>query len=72
VKTFPIKKKTNTELFIDGKQGLYKLKGKRDQIKKITDLCAESKTEMTGIENAGMKTRQPVWNDLHYMEGKAN
>jgi len=26
---------------------------------------------MAGKENAGMKTRQPVWND-YYMEGKTN
>jgi len=26
---------------------------------------------MAGKETAGMKTRQPVWND-YYMEGKTN
>jgi len=33
--TFPIKKRINTELFIDGKQGLYI---QRDQIMKTSDL----------------------------------
>jgi len=34
VKTFPIKKRINTELFIDGKKGLYIEKVWREQIKK--------------------------------------
>jgi len=36
---------------------LIKVNGSR----KITDLFEEGRTEMAGKENAGMKTRQPVW-----------
>jgi len=40
---------------------------KKKQIKKISDLLEEGKTE-----TAGMKTRQPAWNDLLRKEGKTN
>jgi len=32
----------------------------------------EGKTETAVKVNAGMKTRQPVWHDLPYKEGKTN
>jgi len=35
------------------------------RIKKISDLLEEGKTEMVAKVNAGMKTKQPVWNDLY-------
>jgi len=35
------------------------------------DLFEEGRTEMAG-KKCGMKTRQPVWNDLRYIEGKTN
>jgi len=38
----------------------------------ITDFLEESKTETSGKVNAEMKTQQPVWNNLLYMEGKTN
>jgi len=38
METFPIKKRINTELFIDGKQGLYIQKAR---IKKLSDLLRE-------------------------------
>jgi len=38
--------------------------------KKITDFLEEGKTEMAGKVNAGMKTWQPVWNDLLVHERK--
>jgi len=44
----------------------------REWIKKISDLSEEGETERAGKVNAGIKTHQPVWNDLHFMEGKAN
>jgi len=50
-----------------GNRGFMYKREKGDRIKKITDLFEEGRTEM-----AGMKTRQLVWNDLHYMEGKKN
>jgi len=68
----------NTELFIDGNKGLFMHKVdietdlenimiRTNGSRKITDLLEEGKNETA---NAGMKTRQPVWNDLLYMEGK--
>jgi len=58
VKIFPIKKRINTELFIDGKQGLYKQKKRRVCIKKISDLSEEGKPKWQEIkcrnENAGL------------------
>jgi len=73
--TFPIKKRINTELFIDVTKGLYihNVDKETDQenipirinwSKKITDLLEEGKIETAVKVNAGMKTRQPVWNDL--------
>jgi len=59
--TLPIKKRINTELFIDRKKGF---SYKREII--IADLLGEGKAETAG------KQGQPVWNDLHYMEGKTN
>jgi len=44
---------------------------KSDQ-EKITDLAKEGKTEIAIKVNAGMKTRQLVWNDLLYKEGEIN
>jgi len=68
VMTFPIKKRINTELFIDKKQGLYiHMEGKetdqeniliRHVSGKITDLLEEGKNETVGKVNAGMKTRR--------------
>jgi len=83
VMTFPINKRINTELFIDGNQGLFiqnveketdqeKVLIRKNRSKKTTDHLEEGKTEMAGKVNAGMKTRQAVWNDLLYMKGKAN
>jgi len=43
--TFPTKKRINTELFIDRQQGLYKHKGDKERIKKITDLFEYGRTE---------------------------
>jgi len=37
-----------------------------------SDISEEAETETAGKVNAGMKMRHPVWNDFHYMEGKAN
>jgi len=34
VKTFPIRKRVYTEMYMDGKKGLYIQKVRRDQIKK--------------------------------------
>jgi len=81
--TFPIKKRISTELFINRKQALYTYKRDKERIMRnilikinvsriITDLFKEGRTETAGKENVGMKTRQPVWNDLHFTEGKAN
>jgi len=40
--------------------------------KKITHLMEEGKTEKAVEVNAGMKTLQPIWNDLLYLKGKTN
>jgi len=69
------------ELVIDGNKGLYILKGdkesdqenvliRKNRSKKITDLLEEGKTETVGKVNAGIKTQQPVWNDLFVHERK--
>jgi len=47
-------------------------KGDKEWINKITNLLEEGKTETAGKTNAGMKTRQPDWNDLHYVERMTN
>jgi len=80
--TFPIKKKINTELFIDRNEWLYIQREDketdqeniliREWIKKISNLSEEGETETAGKVNARMNTWQPVWNNLHYMEGKTN
>jgi len=72
VKTFPIKKRINAELFIYMKQGLFIQKGDKERMKKIMNLLEEGRTETAGKENAVMKSMQPVWNDLHYTDGKTN
>jgi len=41
--TFPIKKRSNTELSIDRNEGLYVQKGDKERIKKISDLLEEGK-----------------------------
>jgi len=46
--TFPIKKRINTELFIDRNKGLYIWKGDNEMNQEITDLPEESKTEKAG------------------------
>jgi len=43
--TFPIKKRINTELFVDGNICKWEI---RKQINKIADLLEESKTETGG------------------------
>jgi len=60
VKTFPIKKRINTELFIEVGALLTKVKegsDKEDQIKKISDLSEEGKilsgNNCSGGENRG-------------------
>jgi len=53
-------KETDQETFLDKKTGS----------KKITDFLERGKTETAGKVNVGMKTWQPVWNDLHYCERK--
>jgi len=70
VKTFPIKKRTNNELFIDGKQGLYTQIKRRVRIR-MSDLSEEGEPKQRDII-CGMKIQEPVWNDLHFMEGKTN
>jgi len=67
--TFPIKKRINTDQFIDS--FIYKREVKK-RIKKISDLLEEGKTVTARKVNAGMKTWHPIWNRLHYMEGKTN
>jgi len=69
VRTIPIKKRSNTELFIDRKQWLFIQKGdKETDYEKLSDLIKEDK-----VKSSGMKTLwQPVWNDLHRMEGKTS
>jgi len=73
--TFPIEKRINTELFIDENEGLHihrvdketdqeNILIRKNRSKKIIDLLEEGKTEMPGKINVGMKTQQPVWNDL--------
>jgi len=49
--TFPIKKRINSELFIDRKQGFIYKREIKKWIMKISDLLEEGKTE-----TAGMKT----------------
>jgi len=44
----------------------------KNRIKKISHPLEEGKTEPSGKANPRMKTRQHVWNDLNYMEGKTN
>jgi len=46
-------------------------KDQKDQIKKITDFLEEGKLKWQE-RKCGMKTKKPVWNDLHYIEGKTN
>jgi len=53
---------------MDRENNLLRKNGSR----KITDLLEEGKTETTVKENAGMKTWQAVWSDLHYAKGKTN
>jgi len=57
---------------LKGNKGFIYKRDIKKQIKKISDLLEEGKTEKAGKVNAGMKTMQPVWNNLHYMEGKTN
>jgi len=56
--TFPIKKRINAELFIDGKQGLYIQNGNEE---KDSDLIEEGNWNKQEWE----RLRQPDWNDLH-------
>jgi len=51
-----------------GNRGFICKRDKKDRIKKITDFFEEGRTEIAVKE----KTRQPVWNDLHYTEGKTS
>jgi len=58
--TFLFKKR----IMIGNRGFIYKREVKK-RIKKISDLFKEGKTETTGKVNAGMKSWQPVWNDVH-------
>jgi len=55
VMTFPIKKRINTELFIDKKQGVYIQKGGKEMDQETSDLTGEGKLKrwenLSGIEN---------------------
>jgi len=46
--TIPIKKRINTELFIDGKHGLYLQNGIKRRIKQISNLIEEGKLKKAG------------------------
>jgi len=67
VKTFPVKKRINTELFINGKEGLFtKVKEGLDQtelIKKISDLLEEGRI-LAGNKWAGVKTAAACLGEL--------
>jgi len=54
VKNFPIKKRINTELFIDGKKGLYKQKVRRDWIRRIKQWQTSEKR----VAKNGAKVKQ--------------
>jgi len=53
------------------KRGLYIQKEKKGSDEENNGPVRRGWTEMAG-KKTGMKTRQPDWNDLHYMEGKTN
>jgi len=48
VMAFPIKKRINTELFIDSNKGLFIQKGDKEWINNISDLLEEGETKMAG------------------------
>jgi len=76
VVTFPIKKRINAELFellLKVNRGFIHKREIKKLIKKLFDLSEKDKLKLAGKYNAGMKKLwEPVWNDLHYMEGKTN
>jgi len=72
LKTFPVKKRINTELFIDGKQKLYIQKWRRDRIEKISDL-SEGGRILVGNKSSGCENSSRLFRwTYYYWEEKLN